>query len=159
MGFSQLAAQLNCPLLMARVNGAARAAVAADDIQKLTNYYETFRRYGVDAAEDNIVAASFGVALAGIDTVIFVAQNVTAIAAGFESFGLLVATFVIPAAAGAALTLAGALAAAAGLVSEIEAKAGADQQLREAEALNARVSIYATAQLNRAYKNDLKGWL
>lgn len=62
MGFNQLASRLGCPALLAQASGAARAAVASDDLSQLTDFFRDFREYSHEVAKDEVVLS--GVALA-----------------------------------------------------------------------------------------------
>jgi hypothetical protein len=74
----------------------ARAAVAASGINGLTQFYETFRCYGLEAAEDNVVSAGVSVGTAAIDVVIFTAQTVVALAGIGETAGAATALLAVP---------------------------------------------------------------
>lgn len=62
MGFNQLASRLGCPALLAEASGAARAAVAADDLSRLTDFFRDFRAYSHRVAEAELVLSQVGLA-------------------------------------------------------------------------------------------------
>ncbi|GAB0147458.1 hypothetical protein McPS_01980 [Marichromatium sp. PS1] len=54
LGFTTLAALLDCPRLIARVNASARDAYAADDLARAQQWFEDFRRLGYEIRHDNL---------------------------------------------------------------------------------------------------------
>lgn len=88
LGFGELAQRLGCLNRMAEVNGAARSAMAAQDLWDLAIFYRDFRFFANDATRTtDIEMAELSLALAITDTLVAVAQLALAIADSAETFG------------------------------------------------------------------------
>lgn len=158
VGFEELAGRLSCPTILAKVNGAVRAAYAMHDAKRMMTYTYEFRYLALTVQQGNLDQAIFNLSLASADTVIYIAQNVIAIAAGAESFGAAVATIAIPALAAGALTAKGLFDAITGLIDAEEARNTAIEQVREARAEWIAIDALYTEKLNLAKELDAKGW-
>lgn len=96
MGFNQLSSRVGCPATMARVNGAARAAVVADDIAELTIFFRDFRGYAREVNIDGVIMASVGLATTAAGSYFTVVDAVIAIVQGLNSFGPAAVAAAIP---------------------------------------------------------------
>ncbi len=159
IGFNRLAAELNCPAEMAKVNGMARTAYAADDISKLQNFYYDFREFDVLVNSDNLLMATFKVTLAAVNSGIVIAQDVTAVAFDLVTASVSVAATIIPAVIAAAACIADDIAAGLAEAQAIQAFATAVSQAADAHTAKNNADAFAAAQLSAAQAADGKGLL
>lgn len=95
IGPNEMAARLQCPDRVARVQGAARAARAAYDMERVARRYKSFRTFGIQVAQMNLEQAKANEIFAGFDVAYGVALEAIAIlqeAAGWPPDGLAIAT-------------------------------------------------------------------
>lgn len=156
-GFGALAQQLGCLHRLAVVNGAVRAAVAAQDLADLAWFYKDFRHFAnVHTRQHSIDLARGAVKLAIANVAIAVAAVAIAIATAAESLG---AGAVATAPAVAALVIAGTSLAQAedGLDEAIANKAVAEAQDAAATATRAQYAAWALDARARALQQDQAG--
>ncbi|MDR9500113.1 MAG: type II secretion system protein [Hydrogenovibrio sp.] len=157
-GFAQLAGELNCAPLLAKVNAAVKASHVSYEALRLTQYYHDYRDFVLDVQEWNVGQAGFNMAMAVFDAYLVYAQNVIAIAGGAESFGVAVAALAIPAATSTALAVYGLVTAGLELDDAISALETANEQMTEAEENLEAVHTQYSNELNQAISLDGKGW-
>lgn len=95
VGPNEFASRLQCPDRVARVQGAARAARAAYDMERVARRYKNFRTFGIQVAQMNLEQAKANEVFAGFDVAYGVALEAIAIlqeAAGWPPEGLSIAT-------------------------------------------------------------------
>jgi prepilin-type N-terminal cleavage/methylation domain-containing protein len=95
VGPNEFASRLQCPDRVARVQGAARAARAAYDMERVARRYKNFRTFGIQVAQMNLEQAKANEIFAGFDVAYGVALEAIAIlqeAAGWPPEGLSIAT-------------------------------------------------------------------
>jgi prepilin-type N-terminal cleavage/methylation domain-containing protein len=158
-GFNRLAAELNCPAVMAKVNGAARTAYSADDIKQLQSFYYDFRVWDAVVKGDNLAMASIKVAIAAVNTGIVTTQIATDVALDFETAGALAATTIASAAIAVAATAADDIMTGLAEVDAITALASAVAQATAALTSKTDADAFAAAQLSAALVVDGKGLL
>lgn len=124
VGAGELLTRLGCVTRLSAVNGAARAAYAAYDIDRFADLYQRFREFDADMMQGNVEAADWGIAFATVSVVITFAQAASAVLQGIISGGL--------AAVSAVVAVAAQLLADAGLAAAIAAKVLADDALQVA---------------------------
>lgn len=158
VGFHQLSGELGCQALISHVNGSARAAYAAEDIYQLASFYADFSAFSLRVAEQNLLQAQFGVALATADLVIAAGNAASAIAAGIESFGVAAAATIAVAAIATGLAIEAEISAIDGV---IQAEADVEEQkiFRDnANAAKDSSSTFSTQKLLEAKTADENGW-
>jgi prepilin-type N-terminal cleavage/methylation domain-containing protein len=160
VGINQMAGDLGCPRLMAKVNGAARAAYAAFDIDRVNELYIDFRdlTYKVAVTTDEQADASVAV------TTVLLALKASQVL-GVAAIAL--SSFPGPALAGAAtaalaISTAAAISATVVAVNNAEktetAKNFALQESLLAQGTRAGVSQLVIDKVAQAKALDNKGW-
>ena len=150
VGFAQLAARVGCPGLVGGVNSAARAAVAADDVAALTEFFASFRAYSLTVAEQDITMADVGMGFAVAGGLLTAVDSGVAIAQGINSGGSAAAAAAAGIAVSVALQVEAMVSAGDGVSSAREARDDSEA-LRDA-AITARdqTRSYASALLQNA---------
>lgn len=157
LGFGALAQQLGCLHRLAVVNGALRAAVAAQDLADLAFFYKRFRHFAnVHTRQHSIDLAEAAVGLAGANVAIAIANLAIAITSAAESLG---AAAVSTVAAVAALTMAGISLDQAldGLDDAIANKKVAEAQDAAATLTRDQYAAWALAARQRAMEQEKAG--
>lgn len=158
VGAAELFGKIGCAGRLSAANGAARAAFAAHDADRLATMIVEFRTFAITVRELNVTLASVGLALATADLVDAVATTATAIALAVETAGGLAA-----AVAGGALAIAAATAseaaAIASTVTSAQALNKARSQRDAAVTYRALTAAESNVALMRAQAQDAKGIL
>lgn len=157
-GAGEMFARLGCATRLGDVNGAARAAFAAYDMDRMAIMYARFRVFAVKVNETNLVVAEAGVALAALGLAVAIGTEATGIAFAAETGGVAAPQVVIAALAIVNATAGVALAAIAlsdSQASVIEANA----QSVDAAAFRLLTQQRALDTLATAQAQDLKGLL
>ncbi|MGA7296516.1 MAG: prepilin-type N-terminal cleavage/methylation domain-containing protein [Rhodanobacteraceae bacterium] len=166
MGFGELAQRIGCLNRMAEVNGAARSAMAARDLDDMAKFYEDFRQFAWSGTRTlDIEMAELARDLAIADVALAAAQAALAIAAEAESIGAGDAPGAIAAGAiGAGSAVVGVGDAAANLVLAIQgvqdansAVNTAQQQYTAAQATRSQYDTWAENARVRARAEDALG--
>ncbi|MDT8407749.1 MAG: prepilin-type N-terminal cleavage/methylation domain-containing protein [Methylococcales bacterium] len=160
-GSNELAARLQCPALLSKVNGSARSAKVAYDAYRLAVFYRDYRQFAEKLRELDLDMAKAAVTRATMEvTVVAVSQaTLAAAAAGNPTVsGGMVALGV----GAAAASIAGAaLALDSANKKRDDAQTAYDlAKMRTTQAETARNAAQKTAtdQLNIALTTDQKGW-
>ena len=163
VGIGELSARLACPDRVARVQGAARAALVAYDLRRIAGEYERFRDFDVDTAELTLSNAEVGVLFGSLDIAFAVVDEVLAIAqiaAGWPpdaaAIAIGVAEQIVAATAFAAATANLALAAM-DLESAKEGLVAAKDNLTAAKAHLERMKALETSTRARLAELDSAG--
>lgn len=122
VGAGELLTRLGCVTRLSAVNGAARAAYAAYDIDRFAGLYADFRDFDIQGMEGNVEGANVGLILASLGLAVSSAGALTAAIEAEQSKGL---TVVVAGVAIFAWDLA-----IAGEVLAIVAKVAADDALK-----------------------------
>ncbi|MDH7942548.1 type II secretion system protein [Pseudohongiella sp. SYSU M77423] len=122
VGFGQLAARVGCPMILGAVSSAARAAVAADDVASLTDFFADFRAYALTVAEQDITMADVSLGFAVTGGLLTAVDSGVAIAQGINSGGTAAAAAAAGIAVSVALQVESLVSAGEGVGSAREAR-------------------------------------
>ena len=156
VGFNRLAIRLGCPAAMATVNGLARAAVAAEDLRRLADFYKQFRDFNKRYADGKVLIASAKLALATFILIYAKVSTTTAIILAIQTAGV---TLPLVIAAGIN-NVAAVLALAKAIVFEGLAIKGVITAINQVTAANTALTeaiTFAADSLDAAEKADQKG--
>ncbi len=163
VGPNEFASRLQCPDRVARVQGAARAARAAYDMERVARRYKDFRTFGIQVAQMNLEQAKANEIFAGFDVAYGVALEAIAIlqeAAGWPPEGLSIATGItahITATAQLAIAIYNLDQAVEGREdAEDDLQTARDQETAAIASVN-RMHTLATQTLQRALDLDAAG--
>lgn len=163
VGPGELASRLACPDRISRVHGAARAAHAAYDLERVAERYRAFREFAVQVAEMNKDNSEAGVAFAAFDVAWGVFCEAVAIlqeAAGWPPDPVGIATGIashVSATAQLGIAIANVALAAADLDKANGELATAREQQGKAEDNLARMQAMADQTLARVRTLDKNG--
>lgn len=155
-GLSELSGRLACPARLGEVQGAARAAYSAYDIDRSAGMYQEFRTFAVPVREANVALAATNLALSILDVANATATGITSVALTGVTAGV-GAGSIAAAALGIAASAAAMVAATASTVTAGLALDKAKKQKTAAEAFKAKTTILAVEAMTAALAADKRG--
>ncbi len=84
-GLSEMFGRINCPERLGTANGAARAAYAAYDIDRMAAFHERFRKFDIRVQEQNLAVTELNLLIAAADTAAVTADTAIALAAAVDT--------------------------------------------------------------------------
>lgn len=150
IGFGQLSAMLGCPNSLARVTSAARAAVVADDVSRLTGFFSDFRAQAHAVAVQQEEVQILNTVFVSIDTAANLVDVALSLAQAINSAG----AAAVAAAAGIAASVVLLVEEAANTATSLDAAIAREAETRDlkedAAAKAAALQTRAADQLARA---------
>ncbi|MDP5238565.1 prepilin-type N-terminal cleavage/methylation domain-containing protein [Uliginosibacterium sp. 31-16] len=157
-GVGEMFARLGCASRLGEVNGTARAAFAAYDMDRLASMYVRFRAFAVKVNDTNLKIAEAGVALAAVGLAVAIGTEASGIAFAAETGGV-AAPQVVIATLNIGYATAGVALAATALQDSIDSAAEAREQSAEAVAFQLLTQQRAADTLAAGIAQDGRGLL